>query len=147
MHTERQTDMMKLTVAFHNFVNTSKNLENLGPVSFHPQVRSALLSTNFFKIHNCRWRYMEPVYIRSHMSVEKCVKWVELNLCPPSSSSSSSISTTTLSWVSACSTFVEHSQQEGFTECRCQRHVQPPNLEENQGYRAFQLSPQEAPSV
>jgi hypothetical protein len=42
-----------------------------------------------------------------------------------SSSSSSSLGTTTLSWVSACSTVVEHSQQEGFTECRCQRHVQP----------------------
>jgi hypothetical protein len=42
-----------------------------------------------------------------------------------SSSSSSSIGTTTLSWVSACSTVVEHSQQEGFTECRCQRHVKP----------------------
>jgi hypothetical protein len=41
-------------------------------------------------------------------------------------SSSSSIGTTTLSWVSACSTVVEHSQQEGFTECRCQRHVKPP---------------------
>jgi hypothetical protein len=40
---------------------------------------------------------------------------------------SSSISTTTLSWVSACSTVVEHSQQEGFTECRCQQHVKPPN--------------------
>jgi hypothetical protein len=40
--------------------------------------------------------------------------------------SSSSIRTTTLSWVSACSTVVEHSQQEGFTECRCQRHVQTP---------------------
>jgi hypothetical protein len=39
---------------------------------------------------------------------------------------SSSISTTTLSWVSVCSTIVEHSQQEGFTECRCQRHVLPP---------------------
>jgi hypothetical protein len=26
----------------------------------------------------------------------------------------------------ACSTVVEHSQQEGFTECRCQRHVKPP---------------------
>jgi hypothetical protein len=44
------------------------------------------------------------------------------------SSSSSSIGTTTLSWVSACSTIVEHSQQEGFTECRCQRHVKPPTL-------------------
>jgi hypothetical protein len=39
--------------------------------------------------------------------------------------SSSSIGTTTLSWVSTCSTVVEHSQQEGFTECRCQRHVKP----------------------
>jgi hypothetical protein len=39
--------------------------------------------------------------------------------------SSSSIGTTTLSWVSAYSTIVEHSQQEGFTECRCQRHVKP----------------------
>jgi hypothetical protein len=29
------------------------------------------------------------------------------------------------SWVSACSTLVEHSQQEGFTECRCQQHVKP----------------------
>jgi hypothetical protein len=42
-------------------------------------------------------------------------------------SSSSSIGTTTLSWVSACSTVVEHSHQEGFIECRCQRHVKPPN--------------------
>jgi hypothetical protein len=40
--------------------------------------------------------------------------------------SSSSIDTTTLRWVSVCSTVVEHSQQEGFTECRCQRHVKPP---------------------
>ena len=68
LHAHRQTDMMKLIVAFHNFVNTSKNLENLGPVSFHPQVRSALLSTNFFKIHTCRWHYVETVYIRSHIS-------------------------------------------------------------------------------
>jgi hypothetical protein len=30
------------------------------------------------------------------------------------------------SWVSACSTVVEHSQQDGLTECRCQRHVKPP---------------------
>ena len=29
-------------------------------------------------------------------------------------------------WVSACSTTVEYSQQEVFTECRCQRHVKPP---------------------
>jgi hypothetical protein len=41
-------------------------------------------------------------------------------------SSSSSVGTTTLRWVSACSTIVEHSQQEGFAECRCQWHVKPP---------------------
>jgi hypothetical protein len=29
-------------------------------------------------------------------------------------------------WVSACSIVVVHSQQEGFTECRCQRNVKPP---------------------
>jgi hypothetical protein len=40
--------------------------------------------------------------------------------------SSSSIGTTTLRWVWACSTIVEHSQEEGFRECRCQRHVKPP---------------------
>jgi hypothetical protein len=61
--------------------------------------------------------------------------------------SSSSIGTATLSSVLACSTAVEHSQQEGFTECCYQRHVKPPNLEENQGFRAFQHLPQEAPSV
>jgi hypothetical protein len=65
----------------------------------------------------------------------------------PDASSPSSIDITTLSWVSACSTVVEHSQQEGFTECRCQWHVKHPNLEEKQGFKAFQLSPQEAPSV
>jgi hypothetical protein len=26
-------------------------------------------------------------------------------------------------WDSACSTVIEQSHQEGFTECRCQRHV------------------------
>jgi hypothetical protein len=39
---------------------------------------------------------------------------------------SSSSGTTTLSRVSVCSATVEHSQQEGFRECRCQRHVKPP---------------------
>jgi hypothetical protein len=43
-----------------------------------------------------------------------------------SKNTSSSIGTTTLSRVSACSTIVEHSQHEGFTQCRCQRHVKPP---------------------
>jgi hypothetical protein len=41
-------------------------------------------------------------------------------------SSSSLSGSTTLSWVLACSTIVEHSQQKDFTECRCQRHVEPP---------------------
>jgi hypothetical protein len=45
---------------------------------------------------------------------------------PQSLSSSSSIGTTTLIWVSTCSTVVEHSQQEGFTECRYRRHVKTP---------------------
>jgi len=31
-----------------------------------------------------------------------------------------------LLWVLACSTIVEYSEQEGFTECCCQRHVKPP---------------------
>jgi hypothetical protein len=31
-----------------------------------------------------------------------------------------------LVWVWACSTVVDHSQQEGFTECRYQRHIKPP---------------------
>jgi hypothetical protein len=50
-----------------------------------------------------------------------------LHLCPLyiASVNSSSICTTTLSWVSACSNVVEHFQQGGFTECRCQRHVNP----------------------
>jgi hypothetical protein len=40
---------------------------------------------------------------------------------------SSSIGTTNLRCFSACSTIIEHSQQEGFTEYRCQRHVKSPN--------------------
>jgi hypothetical protein len=48
-----------------------------------------------------------------------------------SSSSSSSIGTTTLSWVSAGSTVVEHSQQDGFIECRCQRNFKPPTWRRN----------------
>jgi hypothetical protein len=39
---------------------------------------------------------------------------------------SSSSGTTTLSWLSACSTIVEHSQQISFRECRCQWHVKAP---------------------
>jgi hypothetical protein len=61
-------------------------------------------------------------------------------------SSSSSIGTTTLSWASACSTAVEHSQQKGFTGVPLPAASRTPNLEENQRFRAFQLSPQEAPT-
>jgi hypothetical protein len=46
---------------------------------------------------------------------------------------SSSIDTTTLSWVSACSTVVENSQQKVFTECRCQRYVKPPTWRRTRG--------------
>jgi hypothetical protein len=45
--------------------------------------------------------------------------------------SSSSIGTTTLSWVSACSTAVEHSQQEGFYRVPLPAAHPTPNLEEN----------------
>jgi hypothetical protein len=78
-----------------------------------------------------------------------CYHWQLFNSVPVASivAASSSIGTTTLSWVSARSTVVEHSQQEGFIECRCQRQFKPPNLKENQGFGEFQLSPQEAPSV
>jgi hypothetical protein len=59
--------------------------------------------------------------------LEKITRWsAPLFILLGKNYSSSSIGTTTLSWVSACSTVVEHSQQEGFTECRCQRHVKPP---------------------
>jgi hypothetical protein len=72
-------------------------------------------------------------HVRSQKNV-KCHN--QLSIIPPSkravsSSSSSSSSSSFLNrhykpgWVSACSTIVEHSQQEGFTECRFQRHVKP----------------------
>jgi hypothetical protein len=59
---------------------------------------------------------------------------------------SSSIGTTTLCWVPACSTVVEHSQQEGFYRVPLPAARQTPNLGDK-GFRAFQLSPQEAPTV
>jgi hypothetical protein len=60
--------------------------------------------------------------------------------------SSFSIGTTTLSWVSALLNC------RAFSAGRFYRVTLPearptPKLEENQGFRAFQLSPQEAPSV
>jgi hypothetical protein len=57
--------------------------------------------------------------IRNNVTALRCIGDVMVT-------SFSSIVTTTLSWVSACSTIVEHSQQEGFTEWRCQRHVKTP---------------------
>jgi hypothetical protein len=57
--------------------------------------------------------------------------------------SSSSIGTTTLSWVSACSTAAAGR----FYRVPLPAARPTPNLEENQGFRAFQLSPQEDPSV
>jgi hypothetical protein len=59
--------------------------------------------------------------------------------------SSSSIGTTTLSWVSACSTIVEHCRQEGFYIVPLPAARQTPSLED-QGFRTFQISPQEAPA-
>jgi hypothetical protein len=50
-------------------------------------------------------------------------------------------------WVSDRSTIVEHSQQEGFYRAPLPAAHQTPILEENQWFRAFQLSPQEVPSV
>jgi hypothetical protein len=60
--------------------------------------------------------------------------------------SSSSIGTTTLSWVSAWSTVVEHSQKEGFTECRCQRHLKPPTWRRNRDLEPFNFR-RKRPSV
>jgi hypothetical protein len=57
--------------------------------------------------------------------------------------SSSSIGTTTLSLVSACWAF----SSGRFYRVSLPVARQTPNLEENEPFRAFQLSPQEAPSV
>jgi hypothetical protein len=59
------------------------------------------------------WAHSRPI----HVEIDKCIK--------NKYSSSSSIGTTTVSWVSACPTIVEHSQHDGFTECCCQRRVKP----------------------
>jgi hypothetical protein len=73
----------------------------------------------FFKINSNYYL----TYLITLSLTDKCTLSIKL-ICKHSSSP---IGTTTLSWVSTCSTIVEHSQQEGFTECRCQRHVRPPN--------------------
>jgi hypothetical protein len=64
--------------------------------------------------------YLEAIYRN------RWVNDIMITSSSSSSSCSSSIGTTTLGWVSACATVVEHSQQEGFTDFRCQRHVKPP---------------------
>jgi hypothetical protein len=69
----------------------------------------------------CHWRRMAFIMRIPIITLELLLLLLLLLLL-----SSSSIGTTTLSWVSACSTVVEHSQQEGFTECRWQRHVKRP---------------------
>jgi hypothetical protein len=94
---------------------------------------------------NLRWPTKNKVSARKkHITIHFIYSihkaWQILSL------SSSSIGTTTLSWVSACSTVVEHSQQEGFYRVLLPAARQNHNLED-QGFRVFQLSPQEAPSV
>jgi hypothetical protein len=59
---------------------------------------------------------------------------------------SSSIDTTTLSWVSACSTVVEHSQQEGFTECRCQGHGKPQTWRRTSDFGRFNFRHKRPPA-
>jgi hypothetical protein len=51
------------------------------------------------------------------------------------------------SWVSACSTIVEHFSAGMFYRVPLSAVRLTLNLEENQGFRAFQRSPQDAPSV
>jgi hypothetical protein len=59
-------------------------------------------------------------HVHKSLSLDHVLNQVKSVTPPPS------IGTTTLSLVSARSTVVEHSQHEGFTVCRCQRHVKPP---------------------
>jgi hypothetical protein len=77
-------------------------------------------------IYTCN--YFNFYYLPHNLNYEICICYNLriMNIKHLWSSSSSSIGTRTLSWVLACSTLVEHSQQEGFTKCRCQRHVKPP---------------------
>jgi hypothetical protein len=50
------------------------------------------------------------------------------------------------SWVSACSTVVEHSQQEGFTECRCQQHIKPPTWRRTRNLERFNFRHKRSPA-
>jgi hypothetical protein len=73
--------------------------------------------TSLISQPNAHYVFLYTYFSKSLLHVSVCYT-------PPSSSSS--IGTTTLSWVSACSTVVEHSQEEGFTDCHCQQHVKAP---------------------
>jgi hypothetical protein len=50
------------------------------------------------------------------------------------------------SWVSACSIVVEHSQQEGFTEYRYQRHVKPPTCRRTRDLERFNFRHKKPPA-
>jgi hypothetical protein len=89
----------------------------------------------------------DQVYLLGQGSPRRCActacrPLVHLFLITDYDPSYSSISTTTLSWVSACSSIVEHSQQEGFTECRCQRHVKPPTWSRTRDLEHSSFRPQ-----
>jgi hypothetical protein len=112
------------------------------PIIYNSEHKNwTLLQVKFTGSSSCKYERKEKVFLRivnritslsqhstvnpdkappSHNAHRSLNRNFLLLVCP---SSSSSIGTTTLSWVSACSTNVEHSQQEGFTECRFQRRV------------------------
>jgi hypothetical protein len=83
-----------------------------------------------------------------------CLQWLSFIFCNCSGftlhfkvhSQNSSIGTTTLSWISACSTAVGHSQQEGFTECHCQRHVKPPTWRRTRDLEHFNFRHKRPPA-
>jgi hypothetical protein len=68
------------------------------------------------------WQQIYPFLFREAMFQHKPQKKERTSSNP----FPSSIGTTTLRWVSACSTVVEHSQQGGLIECHCQQHIKPP---------------------
>jgi hypothetical protein len=108
----------RVTISTKNVLNKIKFMTILNSYVF-PH-RGAILR-EFFRTEDC-----EPgvetcrrlIVVMNNCIFTEYICWLMI--------SSSSIGTTTLGWVSACSTVVEHSQKEGFTECRCQRHVKPP---------------------
>jgi hypothetical protein len=98
---------------------------------------SSFISLNHISVSETGKRFRHRIHEYSSLNKIQLQDWISLitrvrmtyrPITIMYTSYSSSIGATTLSWVSACSTVVEHSQQEGFTECRCQRHVKPPTL-------------------